>query len=327
LLLIGSNTWRTEDLVTMKHSHTEPVSEMNRRAAICGLGAGALGLALGRPNQSAIAQEATPAATWSSELDVVYGEVDGDPLMLDIFLPAPRAIPRPAVMLFHPGGWIDGDRTWMEDAAQGLAGAGYVAFSVGYRLFLGDANFWPAQLDDAQRSVRWVRSNAAKYGVDPERVASYGYSAGGQLAAFLGTRDTRDNADTSLAKFSSRTAAVVDLAGAMDVRIAASDPNLMTSVDYLLGGNVNTPPSEETYLDFSPITFVDEISAPFLIFQGGQDSPARIEESRAMENALIAAGIQVIYAEYPEYDHFVWDWVHTGPLTLAFLGEILRPEE
>lgn len=65
----------------------------------------------------------------------------------------------------------DGDRSWMGDAAQGLAAAGYVAFTVGYRLFGGGTrNLWPAQLDDAQRAVRWVRANAEMYEVDPARL-------------------------------------------------------------------------------------------------------------------------------------------------------------
>ena len=129
-------------------------------------------------------------------------------------------MPRPRRCFFHPGGMADGDRTWMDDAAQGLVTAGYVAFTIDYRLFGGGTrNSWPAQLDDAQRAVRWVRTNAATYGVDPERIAAFGHSSGAQLAAFLGTRDTRDDADPTLADVSSRVACVVDLAGTMDLTI------------------------------------------------------------------------------------------------------------
>jgi acetyl esterase/lipase len=311
----------------MNETSKQLASVISRRSALASLSAGALGLALVHSRLSVSAQDATPAASWSSELNVVYGEIDGERLILDAYFPAPRDVLRPAVLLFHPGGFGVGDRTWMSDAAQGLAEVGYAAFSVDYRLVGGDVNTWPAQLDDAQRAVRWVRSNAAKYNVDPDRIASYGHSAGGVLAAFLGTRDTRDNSDASLANFSSRTAAVVDLAGSVDAKLSIADPELAEEVYTMIGGTDEVPPNEASLLDFSPIAFVDETSAPFLILQGGLDAPTRIQESQGMQAALLDAGVQVVYAQYPDYDHFVWDWAHSGPMTLAFLGEILRPEE
>ena len=94
-----------------------------------------------------------------------------------------------------------------------LARSGFVAFSVDYRLFNGTVNLWPAQLDDVQRAVRWIRANAAKYRVDPNRIGAFGHSAGAQLAALLGMEDTRDNSDPSLAKYSSKVQAVVDVSG------------------------------------------------------------------------------------------------------------------
>ena len=91
----------------------------------------------------------------------------------------------------------------MADPARNLAPAGYVAFSIDHRLVNdGAENRWPAQLDDVQRAVRWVRAHAADYGVDPERVASYGWSSGAHLATMLGVRDTRDNSDPALADYS-----------------------------------------------------------------------------------------------------------------------------
>ena len=161
----------------------------------------------------------------SSEIDVAkgiaYGEVDGEQLLLDVYRPPEREDLRPAVLVFHPGAFAGGDRTWMDEFARGLAEAEYVAFTVGYRLFAGvdGRNQWPAPLDDAQRAVRWVRANAAEYGVDPERNAAFGYSAGGLLAAQLGARDTRDNADPALADFASRVACVVAIAAETDLAI------------------------------------------------------------------------------------------------------------
>jgi acetyl esterase/lipase len=221
-----------------------------------------------------------------------------------------------------------GDRSWMSDAAQGLAGNGYVAFAVQYRLFdpITRKNPWPAQLDDAQRSVRWVRANAAKYRIDPDRIASYGHSSGAQLAAFLGMRDTRDDSDPALAGISSRVMTVVDLAGTMDVVKRKSDPNTASDWAAILGGTPSSPPDDAAWRDFAPITFLDDRSPPFLILQGGADSPQQINDSRGMEAALREGSIEVVYGEFPGVDHFSWDWAHSGSWTLAFLGQQLHPE-
>lgn len=93
--------------------------------------------------------------TVAAERDVVYGTVDGQPLLLDLYRPtAPAATPRPAVVFVHGGGWGAGDKRDFADGALGLAQQGYVALSVNYRLAQNGRNLWPAQLDDVQRAVR-----------------------------------------------------------------------------------------------------------------------------------------------------------------------------
>jgi acetyl esterase/lipase len=197
---------------------------ISRRAALAGLGAGGLGLALAATTRHAAAQETTPDAI-RYERDVVYGEVDGRPLLLDVARPSDRADPRQAVVVIHGGGFVFGDRSFLAAPLPPLAAAGFVAFNIEYRLFGDDgSNPWPAQLVDAQRAVRWVRANAAAHGIDPDRVAAYGHSAGGNLAAHLGTRDTLDNADPALTAFSSRVSCVVDIAGDTDPTIPWTDP-------------------------------------------------------------------------------------------------------
>src|SRR5918992_1535709 len=117
----------------MTTSHSD--RSVSRRAALAGLGAGTLGLALAAVARPAAARQAAPAAAGTTDLGVAYGEVDGRSILLDVYRPPARDAPRPAVVLMYPGGMGAGDRTWMTDAAQGLAEAGYVAFSIDYRLF------------------------------------------------------------------------------------------------------------------------------------------------------------------------------------------------
>lgn len=262
------------------------------------------------------------------EEDVAYGEADGQPLLLDVYRPPARDTPRPAVILIHGGGWTAGygSRADMAQPARELADAGYVAFTIAYRLLDGEPghNVWPAQLADVQRAVRWVRANADRYGVDPERICSYGHSAGGHLAAMLGVRDTRDNSDPALADVSSRVNCVVDLAGDMDLAIPypnAVDTEIVTG---LLGGAPEEAP--DAYSDASPLAQVDEETVPFLIFHGQRDTINPIEHSRRMVAALHEAGVEVVYVEIPDADHFTWGtWSAVGPFTLVFLERHLTP--
>ena len=306
-----------------------PLAGVSRRTALSGLGASALTLALGR--RGAGAKTSTPEASTSEafqeENDVVFGEVDGVALLLDIVRPADRPAPRPAVVLIH-GGFTSGGRYELTGAARGLAAAGFVAFNIDYRLYWEQKNLWPAQLDDVQRAVRWVRANAAAYGVDPERIGALGWSSGGHFAAFLGTRDTRDNRDSALARFSSRVQCVVDMAGPMDLTIPYPSSYENRLHAEILGGTLEAPPDPAAYRDFSPITFVDETSSPFLIFEGGFDTEVPVEHAQRMGDALRAARVQVTYAFFPKYDHLTWGrWDSGAPETLAFFGRYLTPEQ
>ena len=257
------------------------------------------------------------------ERDVVYGVVAGEQLLLDVYRSMPRGEPRPAVVLIHGGGMWTGSRVHMEHPAQQLARAGYVAFSVDYCLVDAAAGYhrWPAQLDDVQRAVRWMRAHAADYGIDPMRVGAYGWSAGGQLAALLGTRDTRD-ATASMASYPSRVDCVVDLAGDVDLA-AYTQPPALHEVVALLGGTPQEVP--ERYRDASPLSWIDGRTAPFLVVHGTQDDVVPIEQSRRLVAALRAAGVEVQYVELAGAGHDDLAWSRVGPAVLAFLGLHLRP--
>jgi len=119
------------------------------------------------------------SAPISVQRDVSYGTAGGHPLLLDIYQPGEHSPHlRPAVVLIHGGGWTSFDKGTMRSMGMFLARCGFVAFAVDYRLFRENANLWPAQLDDVQRAVRWVRANAAKYQVEPDHIGAFGHSAG-----------------------------------------------------------------------------------------------------------------------------------------------------
>jgi acetyl esterase/lipase len=300
---------------------------VTRRTALAGLGSSALGLAIAGAARPTAAQ-GDPSASLQYADDVVYGTVDGVDLLLNVVRPADRPAPRPAVVVVHGGGLVQGTRWDHGEAAIALAEAGYATFSIEYRLFVsGDATTrWPAQLDDAQRAVRWVRANADAYGVDPDRVGAFGFSSGGQLAAFLGTRETRDDDDPALADYSSKANCVVTMGGLFDFTFPDAHLDGAQIDAEILGGSTDALPDRSAYEDFCPITFVDETSAPFLILQEGDDYPVPAEHPRRMVAALQAAGVQVSYGWFPEYDHGSWfGWAPEAPETLAFFARHLQP--
>lgn len=305
-----------------------PPRTTSRRQVLRRIGMASLGVAMAPAALQA--QGATPeTGKISTTSGIVYGEAGGHTLLIDVYAPPPRDTPRPAVLLFHGGGWkhgLGGPFT-MGLTANSLAEAGYVAFTVGYRLTGNPdgASMWPDQLDDVQRAVRWVRAHAAEYGVDPERIAAYGHSAGGHLASHLAVRETRDDSDPDLAGISSRVTCTVSLAGQMDLLLPYTADFDLQALSALLGGTADEQP--DAYRDASPITWVDEASAPFLLIHGGNDSIIP-DHARVMSTALHDAAVEVVYAEFPSADHFiVADWALAGPWVLAFFDRHLRPDD
>ncbi|MGE5081473.1 MAG: alpha/beta hydrolase fold domain-containing protein, partial [Acidobacteriota bacterium] len=133
--------------------------------------------------------------------DVEYGQVDGVQLTLDAHVPDGDGS-FPAAILVHGGGWVAGDkRQYITYIFQPLSDAGYAWFSINYRL--APQFKFPADADDVESAIRFVRANAAKYKVDPNRIALIGESAGGHLVSYVGARNRAD----------SRVAAVVSMYG------------------------------------------------------------------------------------------------------------------
>jgi acetyl esterase/lipase len=235
----------------------------------------------------------------TTEPDVVYGTVNGQDLHLDVYEPALRgAETRAAVVLIHGGGWTSFDKSTMRSMGELLARSGFVAFAIDYRLFKDDAgnieNPWPAQLDDAQRAVRWVRANSAKYSVNGERIGAFGHSAGAQLAALLGMEDTRDNSDPALAKYSSRVQAVVDVSGPADFTTDHDSDGAEFLTQFLAADYAKHP---EVWREASPVFHASKGNAPFLIVHGTQDENVPISQARELSEKLQSAGASVQFIE------------------------------
>jgi acetyl esterase/lipase len=253
------------------------------------------------PQAPAVPAHASAGSVTVDE-NVPYATVNGSQLHLDVYKPTERGTGLgPAVILIHGGGWTDFDKSTMRGMGQFLARFGFVAFSVDYRLFNGTDNPWPAQLDDVQRAVRWVRANAAKYGVNPDCIGAFGHSAGAQLAALLGMVDTRDNSDPTLAKFSSRVQAVVDVSGPTDFTTARV-PEDTAFLARFFGGDYSK--RSEVWRDASPADHVSKQDAPFLIVHGTQDDNVPIAQAQELFEKLQAAGVPVAFIKVDDAHTF-----------------------
>ena len=240
--------------------------------------------------------------TETVQQDVVYAKVNGTELHVDIYQPAgTSAEPHPAVILIHGGGWTAFDKSTMRGMGGFLSRSGFVAFSVDYRLFKAGENRWPAQLDDVQRAVRWIRANASKYDVDPDHIGAFGHSAGAQLAALLGMEDTRDNSDPALAKYSSRVQAVVDVSGPSDFT-RDHDPDGDQFLTNFLGASFAQNP--QAWRDASPVFHVSKKDAPFLIFHGTKDDSVPIAQAQELYDKLKAAKVPVSFVKVDDVHTF-----------------------
>ncbi len=273
-----------------------------------------------------LASIAARASDVTVEKDVAYG-TGGSAQRLDIFKPDGFTGVRPAVVLVHGGGWIEGDKGDFAWLGRQLARVGYVAFSVNYHL--APVYRYPMQIDDVQRAVRWVRAHAADYNVDPQRLGAVGESAGGHLVAMLGTRRTRDNSDASLAQYDSRVECVVDMYGPTD--FTPENHSMADGIQLLLLKNFFGKGREEApdlYREGSPIVYVSADSAPFLIMHGTKDPLVPFDQSQRLYDALRKAKVEATLVPMANEGHgfdMPENRKRSLALTLEFLAKYLHP--
>jgi acetyl esterase/lipase len=227
------------------------------------------------------------------ELNVEYAKIGEQSLQMDIYRPAPTTKPMAAVVVIHGGGWMSGKRQDMAVLAKALSENGMFAATVSYRLAPKDK--WPAMLDDVQTAVRYLRANAKKYNIDPNRIGAGGASAGGQLALMLGLRDTRDKSTKLYPTFPSRVSAVFDMFGPTDIDGFPKQADMLFPV--VLGKTRDKAAQE--IIDASPILFVDKKSAPVFIYQGLADPLVNPKQSQDLEAKYKSLGLTVesVYLE------------------------------
>lgn len=236
--------------------------------------------------------------------DFVFGTGGGRELHAEILRPKdPPKEPMPAVLFIHGGGWAGGTHLIY---APWLVEKGYFTASIEYRLS-GEAP-WPAQIEDCKLAVRWLRANAAKFHVNPDRIGVMGHSAGGHLVACLGTLGDVKELDGrgGYEGVSSRVQAVVDQCGPADFTPEAGPAVGANRGDHpglvkLFGGTFAE--KEKLYRQASPALHASETAAPFLIVHGENDKLVPIAQSERLEAALKKTGASVEFLRIKNAGH------------------------
>ena len=220
---------------------------------------------------------------------ITYSKVGDRELLLDAFIPNDEG-EHPAVLVVHGGAWRSGNRKQLRAYATALAERCFVCFAIDYRL--APKHKFPAQIEDCRAAVKWIRENASKYKVNPERLGAIGYSAGGHLVSLLATTgqppsDENGNVDTRIQ--------VAAAGGApTDFRWF---PDNGRWAEFWMGGDLSTKKAK--FQAASAAAFVDASDAPLFFFNGSADELVPEAWTKACYFELKSAGVKTEFYSIP----------------------------
>ncbi|HKI74086.1 MAG TPA: alpha/beta hydrolase [Pseudomonadales bacterium] len=219
--------------------------------------------------------------------DVVFGTGGGRDLKCDVFLPPDDRQDRVGILILHGGGWSSGDKSQLKGYGVQLARYGYVCVCSEYRLS-GEAA-WPAQIHDVKAALRWMRANAASLGLDPNRIAVTGNSAGAHLSLMLAATpgDAEFEGEGGSPGMDTSVATCVAIYPPTLIR-ASGNPD--SAIDRLFG---SSDVSDATQHRASPIAWVAPDFPPTMLIHGNSDMTVPVTASFEMYRALAEKGAKV----------------------------------
>jgi len=269
------------------------------------------------------------------EENITYGRVGDTELKLDLARPDGDG-PFPAIVFIHGGGWHQGSRQGYRGQTQQAAKRGYVAATISYRLMQFDETkketatatpIFPAQIHDAKAAIRWLRANAEKYNVDPDRIGVTGGSAGGHLSLLVGLTDPAANleGDSGNPEQSSRVQAVVNVFGPTDMTFCFEKSSVAWIFRLFMGGTPDE--AGKQYKAASPINYVSEDDPPVLTLHGGRDALVPVEQAKVLDEKMKAAGASHTLMVFEGQGHGFRgeDGKKAADATWAFFDQHLKP--
>ncbi|MBC8354964.1 MAG: SMP-30/gluconolactonase/LRE family protein [Planctomycetes bacterium] len=249
----------------------------------------------------------TIPASIEAKLDIVFAQVADRKLLADVFQPASSAGPLPAIVVVHGGGWLNGDKSKFRALAIELAKRGYVTAAIEYRLG-GEAKF-PAGIQDCNAAVRFLRTNAKQFNLDPQRIGAVGGSAGGHLAGLMAAapRVKELQGDGGNSDHSSQLQAAIVMAGPMQMTTGSvaersRDSDSGSNSNQWLGKTIDEAPElyalADAHLHFS------KDAPPVLFMTGEHDNPQRNALTR---DKLKLLGVWTDVKIYKDCKHGCWN--------------------
>jgi acetyl esterase/lipase len=235
--------------------------------------------------------------------DVVFASRDGRDLHVDIYDPNGPDHHRVAVLVFHPGGWANGDRKMVQPQCEALARRGFTALAVEYRL-VPEAP-WPAQLADVKSAIRWTLSHADELGIDPGKLVLQGHSAGAHLALIAAGTSSRGDLDPDFGREAPAGPIAAVVAYYPPVRLDPERPvpdmsaGLSTAVLAALRAADGSLPAgmlladrttTEAAATASPLNYAADLP-PTVLFHGTSDSMVAPAASESLYRKMSAAGL------------------------------------
>ena len=224
--------------------------------------------------------------------NLVYATKNNLDLKLDAYLPVGAKL-RPSVLVIHGGGWRIGSKRQLAKYASSLAGRGFNAFAINYRL--APEYKHPAQIEDCRDAIRWIKQNSGKYGGDPDRIGALGYSAGAHLASMLAVTGREKNGKDVGTKI------LVAVGGGTPCEFMSFPPENKT-LTYWLGGSRKEVPN--AYRDASPLEHLDKGDSPIFFFHGEADFLVGMSGARKMSDKMKKLGIDTHFHVIKDAGHF-----------------------
>jgi acetyl esterase/lipase len=262
------------------------------------------------------------------EHGVIFGRAGDVDLKLDIARPSKGRKAFPALVYIFGGGWgyYGGGRQQCLYVMRWAAEKGYVAATIDHRLTSvkedGKTKYlFPAQIYDVKAAVRWMRANARRYHIDPNRIAVIGWSSGAHLALLLGLTSPSDGleGDSGNPGYSSRVQAVVAIAGMVEAVSFYKETNVPARVAALLGGSPEEVP--EQYVKASPLTYISHDDPPVLFIRGDKDTSCPPSQVDLLTKKAAEVGMAVSLVVKQGQGHAAF---YDDPQIWSFLDQYLR---
>lgn len=246
---------------------------------------------------------------------LTYAQRSSGDLQGDLYLPEGRSNP-PAVVMIHGGGWVGGERADMDRFAEEVAEAGYAVFNISYRL--APEHRFPAAAIDARDAVRWLRANADELGIDGNRIAAWGYSAGAHLALLLGLLPAEPLPGEPTSETRPTVRAVISGAGPTNLR-EYPDNKYVTQF-------MPEDADDALYRLASPVALVSADDPPVFMYHGKRDMVVVYRNSEKLSKALTEKNVTHELVTLP-FGHVVSYFADGKAMRAAldFLDRFLTP--